>query len=199
MKDLSQIWIIVAVGKREKYLQNLLSKLVDYEGRIIFVNNYKQYKKFKNVHHIEDFEEINIYRWWNKGIDYAEKHGAKYVAILNDDLDFDQNFIKNMYSKLRLYKYAIVDAANSGNNGGAAWLMDLSYGLRLNESFRWWYGDTEIFDKARADKKFGTFYSKNFKHLEPSLQTNRSKALIDLTKKDKELYQKLRSNRTFGK
>jgi len=194
MRDLSNIWIVVAVGKREKYLENLLSKLIDYEGRIVFVNNYKQYKKFKNVHHIEDFEEINIYRWWNKGIDYAEKHGAKYVVVLNDDLDFDRNFVKNLYGKLRLYGHAIVDTTNSGNNGGAAWIMDLSYKLRLNESFRWWYGDTEIFNRAKKIKRFGRYTSKNFKHLEPSKQTKEDKKLLELIKQDENLYNKLLSN-----
>jgi GT2 family glycosyltransferase len=193
VRDLFNIWIVVAVGEREKYLENLLSKLVDYEGRIVFVNNYKQYKKFKNVHHIEDFKDINIYRWWNKGIDYAEKNGAKYVVILNDDLDFDQNFVQNMYSKLKLYKYAIVDTANSGNGGGSAWMMDLAYGLRLNEEFKWWYGDTEIFNRARKMKSFGHYASKNFKHLEPDLQTKSNKKLLELIKKDEKTFNKLKN------
>jgi hypothetical protein len=199
MRDLSSVWIIIAVGKREKYLENLLSKLVDYEERIVFINNSKGYKKFKGVHHIEDFKDINIYRWWNKGIDYAEKNGAKYVVILNDDLDFDRNFVKNLYSKLRLYGHAIVDTANSGNGGGAAWIMDLSYKFRLNESFRWWYGDTEIFSRAKKIKRFGRYASKNFKHLEPNTQTSENKILLELIKEDEKVYNSLLSNRTFGK
>jgi hypothetical protein len=193
MKDLSEIWVVVAVGKREKYLKNLLDKLIHYKGRIVFVNNVEGYKKFSGVHHIEDFEDINIYRWWNKGIDYAEKNGAKYVAILNDDLDFDENFVKNMHSKMRLYKYAIVDTANSGNGGGSAWMMDLTYGLRLNEEFRWWYGDTEIFNRARKMKKFGHYSSKNFKHLEPDAQTKANKELLRLVKKDENIFKRLNS------
>lgn len=165
---LNDLWIVIAVGEREKYLQTLIKNLDKYKNNIIFINNHLNYTKFDLIHHIEDFNGINIYRWWNLGIKYAESMGAKYVAILNDDLEFDENFIDSLFNHLKQNDFAIVDMENSGNNGGSAWIMNLSYNFRLDERFRWWYGDTFIFDQAKKINKFSKFAYNNFKHLEPN-------------------------------
>lgn len=188
---MDDVWIVVPVGKREKYLLNLLKKIHKYNGRIIFINNHKPYSKYYGVIHLEDFDEVNIYRWWNKGIDYAKEHGAKYVAILNDDLDFDENFIDYLFKFISNNNYYIVDISNAGNNGGAAWMLDVSSELRLNEEFRWWYGDTFIFEQAKKINKFARTSYNNFKHLEPNKQTNDNIEIKMLIGKDEKKYREL--------
>jgi hypothetical protein len=189
---MDNLWIVIAVGPREKYLSSLLNKLNSFKGRIVFVNNNKPYKKFDGVHHIEDFEEVNIHRWWNKGINYAKDMGATHVAIINDDLDFSKDFISEMYDFVIKNNYLVCDVGNSGNGGGAAFIIDLSSGFMMEESLRWWYGDTLLFDRAKKVKRFGRFNHPSFKHFEPNKQMIESGFLSELTHNDKKQYSKLR-------
>lgn len=191
MGTLDKIWVTVPVGEREQYLPNLLMGLVDYHDRIVFVNNHRGYTKFPGVHHVEDFGPTNIYRWWNVGINYAQRHGAEYVAVLNDDLEFDIDFIRQFHTYLVGNNLAVADMHNSGNGGGAAWIMDLQYGLRLDERFQWWYGDTELFKRAINMGKFGKFVYDGFRHLDPNGNLTEKPELMDLVRQDEELYRSM--------
>lgn len=191
MGTLDNVWVTVPVGEREQYLPNLLMGLVDYHDRIVFVNNHRGYTKFPGVHHVEDFGPVNIYRWWNTGINYAQRHGAEYVAVLNDDLEFDIDFIRQFHTYLVGNNLAVADMHNSGNGGGAAWIMDLQYGLRLDERFQWWYGDTELFKRAINMGKFGKFVYDGFHHLNPNGNLTEKPELMDLVRQDEELYRSM--------
>lgn len=191
MGTLDKVWVTVPVGEREQYLPNLLMGLVDYHDRIVFVNNHRGYTKFPGVHHVEDFGPVNIYRWWNTGINYAQRHGAEYVTVLNDDLEFDIDFIRQFHTYLVGNNLAVADMHNSGNGGGAAWIMDLQYGLRLDERFQWWYGDTELFKRAINMGKFGKFVYDGFHHLNPNGNLTEKPELMDLVRQDEELYRSM--------
>lgn len=191
MGTLDKVWVTVPVGEREQYLPNLLMGLVDYHDRIVFVNNHRGYTKFPGVHHVEDFGPVNIYRWWNTGINYAQRHGAEYVTVLNDDLEFDIDFIRQFHTYLVGNNLAVADMHNSGNGGGAAWIMDLQYGLRLDERFQWWYGDTELFKRAINMGKFGKFVYDGFRHLNPNGNLTEKPELMDLVRQDEELYRSM--------
>jgi hypothetical protein len=189
---MESLWIVIPVGTRETYTEKLIEKLSPFKNRVVFVNNNRGYKRFDSVHHLEDFGEINIYRWWNTGIEYARKNGAKYVAVLNDDIDFDAGFIDELYSYLTSKKLAIVDSGNSGNGGGAAWVMDLSYRLLANEHFKWWYGDTELFDRAKKISKFARITPiSHFVHHEPDQLMKESEHLKSLSIEDAYFYNRL--------
>lgn len=190
--SLNDVWIVIPVGSREEYLKNLIEKLINFSGRIVFINNAKGYTKFPGVHHMEDFGELNIYRWWNKGIRYAKDSGAKYVLVLNDDIEFENSFIEEMYSLISESDMAIIDVENSDNGGGAAWIMNTSYNFFANESFRWWYGDTELFDRAKKINKFQrTRVLSDFKHLCPNDLMFLNQQLQDLAREDAETYTRL--------
>jgi len=188
---LDTTWVVVPVGEREQYLPRLLMGLVDFYDRIVFVNNHRGYKTYPGVHHVEDFGPRNIYRWWNVGINYAQRHGAEYVAVLNDDLEFDTDFIRQFHTYLVGNDLAIADMHNSGNGGGAAWIMDLRYGLRLDERFQWWYGDTELFKRAMDMGKFGKFVYDRFRHLNPNGNLTENPGLMELVKQDEALYRSM--------
>ena len=140
--ELNQIWVVIPIGSREQYLSNVIAKLHKYHGRIVIVNNKPGYTKFDNVNHIEDFAGININRWWNNGIKYAEANGAKYVYIVNDDVDFPDDFVEKMYQAMVASNLDVLDTENTGNGGGSSWMLRLDSGLRLDEDFNWYYGDT---------------------------------------------------------
>lgn len=187
----NKIWVTVPVGEREQYLPNLLMGLAEFHNRIVFVNNHREYTTYSGVCHVEDFGPINIYRWWNIGINYAQRNGAEYVAVLNDDVEFDLGFIPALHTFLVKHDLAIVDIENSGNGGGSAWMMDLRYGLRLDERFQWWYGDTELFDRASALGKYGKFYYAEFTHHNPNGNLIAKPELQALVAADADLYRNI--------
>jgi len=190
--NVDNLWIVVPVGDRQQYLPNLVSKLNKFSGRIVFINNTPEYECFDGVTHIEDLLDVNIYRWWNKGIRFAKDNGARYVFVLNDDIDITHEVAVEVLSFLQKRKLAIANIADTGNGGGAAWMMDLSYNLFANESFRWWYGDRELFDRAEAMGKFSHIKVKNsFEHFEPNNLFYASQYLQDLSREDAELYNRL--------
>lgn len=181
MIDLSDIWIVIPVGPREKYIPNLLNKLSKYKNRIVIINNHIGYTKYEDVHQIEDFQDINIHRWWNTGIDYAEKHGAKYVVVLNDDLDFDENFIEELCKFNYEGKYSV---SNVQQYPGSAWVLDLDSKIRADENLKWWFGDRKVFSDAEKINGVGSYTPQYFIHFEPDNQTTSSQILLDLAIED---------------
>lgn len=187
----NNIWVTAPIGERHSYIPGLLAGLEDFRGRIVFVNNHPTYTKFPGVHHVEDFGPLNIYRWWNVGINYAQRDGAEYVAVLNDDLEFDPGFLPAMHKHMVKHDLAIVDLENSGNGGGAAWMMNLKYGLRLDERYRWWYGDTDLFH--RAGSRYGKFYYPDVIHHNPNGNLISNPYLQKLVEEDANLFRELRA------
>jgi hypothetical protein len=165
--ELNEIWVVIPIGSREQYLPNVIAKLHQYHGRIVIVNNKPGYTKFDNVNHIEDFAGININRWWNNGIKYAESNGAKYVYIVNDDVDFPDDFVEKMYQAMVDSNLDVLDTENTGNGGGSSWMLRLDSGLRLDEDFNWYYGDTSLYEQADANGKAGKIFNNDFIHFEP--------------------------------
>jgi hypothetical protein len=188
--SLDNIWVVIPIGTREKYLLNVIDKLHKYHQRIVIVNNRPGYTKFDNVNHIEDFAGININRWWNNGIKYAEANGAKYVYIVNDDVDFPDDFVEKMYQEMIDKDLDVLDTENTGNGGGSSWMLRLDSGLRLDEEFNWHYGDTFLYEQAYAKGKAGKIYNKDFVHFEPDGHLSVSEEFKKLTAKDYETYKR---------
>lgn len=187
--DINDVWIVFPIGKRERHVINLFPILEQYKGRIVFVNNKPNYTKFDSVHHIDATDtEFNIYKWWNIGIDYAIEQGAKWIAVLNDDLMFKPDLIENM-----------IDCAISSNKyicsavggGGAAWVINVDYDLRADEQFQWYYGDTDFFRRAQDDDQFCWYQPDppgSFNQLENQVFTNSEPGVLDIAKLDKRKY-----------
>jgi len=182
---LKNIWIVVPVGPREKYLDSLLKHLSYYEGKIVFVNNHKPYTIFENVHHLEDFEETNISRWWNRGIEFAKSRGAEYVAVINDDVFFDPSIIGEMVQQMAQGDYEVSSAMG---NLGVFWIIDTRSEIRADENLRWWCGDGDIFREAKIRGKLLNFHTNKLKHLEHNLQTSSSSFLTQLGSDDLKRY-----------
>jgi hypothetical protein len=178
---LQNTWVVVPVGSRHKYLDQLIDILSEYKGRVVFINNYKPYPVFDGVYHIEDFDEINIHRWWNKGIEFAKFKGAEYVAVINDDIVFDASLISDMVNAMKEGDYEVSSAMG---NLGVFWIIDTSSSIRADESLRWWCGDGDIFREAKIKGKLLNFETNKLKHLEHNAQTSSNDILRKLGKED---------------
>lgn len=187
MIDKSKIWIVVPVGKREKYLPDLIDTLNDYLEQIVFINNKENYSKFYGVKHIEDFDEINIHRWWNKGLDFAISKGAEYVVIMNDDISFDKKLINNMINKMIERKAEVCGVAK---HAGVFFIIKTDSNIRADEDLRWWCGDGDIFRQALERNSLIWYLDESFKHYELNKQTDEDSFLLDLGRKDLEIYKK---------
>jgi hypothetical protein len=182
---LQNTWVVVPVGSRHKYLDQLVDILSDYKGKIVFVNNHFPYPVFDGVHHLEDFEEINIHRWWNRGIEFAKDNGAKYVAVINDDVVFDSSLISDMVASMENGNYEISSAMG---NLGVFWIIDTLSDIRADEDMRWWCGDGDIFRQAKIKGKLLNYETNKLYHLEHNLQTSSNEMLRELGKEDLKKY-----------
>lgn len=191
MIDKSKVWIVVPVGKREKYLPALIDTLNEYLNQIIFINNKENYSKFYGVNHIEDFDEINIHRWWNKGLDFAKSKGAEYVVIMNDDISFNKNLISSMIDKMVERKAEVCGIVN---HAGVFFIIKTDSNIRADENLRWWCGDGDIFRQALERRSLIWYLDNSFIHYELNKQTDEDSFLLELGRKDLETYKnKLKS------
>jgi hypothetical protein len=144
-------------------------------------------------HVVEDFGEINIHRWWNAGIDYAQARGATHVLVINDDVLLDETTIPALLDGME--GRAAIGSPGAGGIfegdlpewrvlNGACWLLDLSTGLRADERYRWWYGDNDIDWRARTQHGGVASIRCFFLHPHANELTAASPELMRLTEDD---------------
>jgi hypothetical protein len=142
---------------------------------------------------IRDTGDVNIHRWWNKGIDAANRAGASHVAILNDDLIIPPNLLRDMSRQLGKTDASLCWVRSDNRTRdpitGWAFMLNTIHGIRPDESFRWWYGDDDL---ARQARRIGgvTQVGTRVRHMHPNELTTQSWALQLLANADKILYDK---------
>lgn len=115
----------------------------DFSNKIIFVNKAPGYTSYGGVTHLEDFNDISIYRYWNTGIDHAVANGADSIVLLNGVIDFDPFVIKDAYDALNDQNKELVNIAD-----GAAMILSATSSLRADDQFQIWFGDNDIYRRA---------------------------------------------------
>lgn len=114
-------------------------------GRIIFVNKIPGYTEYDGVTHLEDFGDINIYRYWNTGFEYAVANGADSVILTNGIFDFDPFQLKDGYDKFADSSKQVINMSD-----GAMLLVSASCSLRADEQFQIWFGDNDLYRRAEG-------------------------------------------------
>lgn len=146
-------------------------------------------------HVIEDFDEINIHRWWNRGIDYAVAHGARWVAVVNDDIVLSPDTLPTIVAAMQKYGAALGSPGGDGHYDnpnrdlamtmlGSCFVLDTSTTLRPDEGYRWWYGDNDLDHRARRDHGGIATARCYFQHMTPNQLTAESEELLALTRLD---------------
>jgi len=115
----------------------------DLSNKIIFVNSVAGYTQYENVVHIEDFDDINIYRYWNSGFEHAVANGADAVVLLNGAIDLDTFIIKDAYDLFLSDSKEVVNIAD-----GAAVLVSATSSIRADDQFQIWFGDNDLYRRA---------------------------------------------------
>jgi len=144
-------------------------------------------------HVVRDDGPINIQRWWNTGIDYAQVHGATHVAVLNDDVLLGQGALSTLLAKIGPAAISSVGGGGLFTEAipewralnGACWLLDLATGLRADEGYHWWYGDDDLDWRARTQHGGVMSLQVEWAHLHPNEETKMRADLIALTELDR--------------
>ena len=112
-------------------------------GRIIFVNKVAGYTEYDGVVHLEDFDDINIYRYWNTGLEHAFANEADSVILTNGVFEFDPFVIKEAYDEFSKGELEVINISD-----GAMLLVSAASDLRADEQFQIWFGDNDFYRRA---------------------------------------------------
>ena len=181
------LWLTIPTGERRQYLDDIIKESNIPPERIVIVNTFNNIP-IPQVHNIYDHGNINIHRWWNKGIEFAKSAGADYIAILNDDLVLSDDPL-NKIVKLMEETGATLGhpVPHSGKISGYCFVLNLKHDIMPDESYRWWYGDDDLWNQA---KKLNGIIgaAASVKHLHGNELTNNSPKLMELASADRKLY-----------
>lgn len=191
---MADIWVTVPTAGRESLLPAIDGTGVPRE-RIVIVATAPDVAIPDGCLSLTDLGPVNIHRWWNAGIDAAVARGARYVAVINDDILVDENTLPTLLAQMQEHETTIASpgAPRVVRNGeksmpmtilGSCWLLDTSHGLRPDERYRWWYGDNDLDWRARRDHRGIVTAPCYFHHLTPNQLTAHNPALLELTELD---------------
>ena len=190
---------VPTAGNRREALAKLVADSGLPPSQVVIVQTKPNVDVPDGVVVVQDFDDVNIQRWWLRGIEEAERRGATYVAVLNDDVTLDQDSIPQLVRALQDSNAAIASPSRAEfRNGlhrkrlipyaprlwGCFWVLKLSSGLRPDLNYRWWYGDNDLDIRARRDHEGVVLAPVTFTHTSPGEGTGQSTELQALAEQD---------------
>lgn len=135
---------------------------------------------------VDDFGPRNIHRWWNAGIRQAQDGGARYALVVNDDVILPADAADEMVARLQRDDAWLCGADPTAITGWC-WLLDLDSPLRPDESFRWFFGDNDLWLRATHEGRL-TGLNVGAVHVHPNEATSRSAELAAVTREDEVIF-----------
>lgn len=183
----NNLWLVIPTGARTQYLQEIFMQSHIPDNRRILVRTIPD-DPIPNAINLNYTGEFNIQKWWNFGIKYAIANGAKYVAVLNDDVELSDDPLNQIVKVMQAvnaplgYPFPFL-----GHVCGYCWVIDTQSPIRPDENYVWWYGDRDLDLQARLNGGVVHVPAK-VKHLHGNQLTQDNQSLIELTKQDEELF-----------
>lgn len=188
-------------GDHPELLEALVASCGIPRERVIVVRTAPDAGVPVGVTVIDDFGDLNIHRWWNRGIDRAVQLGATAVAVLNDDISLAEGALQELERRLDETGAVIATAGPSlrvysGHRPrmrvltGSIWVLRASAPVRPDEGFRWFYGDDDLDVRARAAGGVVTVPIA-FEHRHAGKATDASPVLLALAEGDRRRYRRL--------
>jgi GT2 family glycosyltransferase len=134
---------------------------------------------------IHDPGEVNIHRWWNTGINHLAAAGCTRVAILNDDVVIAPDTLPRL---ARGIGGATLALAYTEGPSGHCFMLNVTHGVRPDESFRWYSGDLQLIADAQRANGVVRVPEAWCLHLHPMEATKGSPELQALAAADDALY-----------
>lgn len=179
-------WLVIPTGLRHHYLPAMVDNAGIPPDRIVIVAT-RGLEPPLDVTVLHDDGPVNIQRWWNTGIDYAERHGATHVAVFNDDLRITPDVIPAMRAELDSSGASICYVGHGipvPALTGWAFMLNLTHGLRPDERYRWYYGDNDLHKRAIAGRGI-TAITAQVDHVHPGESTQHDPELLALSAADR--------------
>ena len=190
MSDL-KVWLTIPSGTRRQYLEDIIKDSQLPLDQIVIVHTVES-EPIEGVRNVWDLDPPNIHRWWNTGIDIARANGGEYIAVLNDDLILKDNpinkIVQGMKEEGAVLGYPYPHSGNGATKtAGYCWVLDLSSGLRTDETYRWYFGDDDLLLQVLGLGK-AVYVPAEVVHLHGVVGTAQSQYLQQLTVLDKKYF-----------
>ena len=190
MSDL-KVWLTIPSGTRRQYLEDIIKDSQLPLDQIVIVHTVES-EPIEGVRNVWDLDPPNIHRWWNTGIDIARANGGEYIAVLNDDLILKDNpinkIVQGMKEEGAVLGYPYPHSGNGATKtAGYCWVLDLSSGLRTDETYRWYFGDDDLLLQVLGLGK-AVYVPAEVEHLHGVVGTAQSQYLQQLTVLDKKYF-----------
>jgi hypothetical protein len=190
MTDL-KVWLTIPSGTRRQYLANIIKDSQIPLDQIVIVHTVES-EPIEGVHNVWDLDPPNIQRWWNTGIDIARANGGEYIAVLNDDLILKDNpinkIVQGMKEEGAILGYPHPHTGNGvTHTAGYCWVLDLSSGIRTDETYRWYFGDDDLLLQVLGLGK-AVYVPAEVEHMHGVVGTAQSQYLQQLTIADKKYF-----------
>lgn len=170
---------MITTHNRPTELHRLVTSITPQVDYVMIIDNASEppvdfSRYYEHTLVIRDEEQPpNLYRLWNIGLDAVAMHASPNcaewdVALLNDDADVPAGWYDTVAEALRSGVFAAASTAShspisalsvSTQPGGAlfdrmcpwAFITRGESNLRADETFRWWYGDTDYEWRCRQN------------------------------------------------
>lgn len=140
----------------------------------------------RSVTLVEDYrDDINIHRWWNRGIDLLEERGCSRVAVLNDDVVITPDTLPHLARGLGPATLAVLGGEGPS---GHCFMLNIAHGVRPDETFAWFDGDLQLHADADAAKGVVRVPEAWCLHLHANVNTATDPALAALADADDATY-----------
>lgn len=155
--------------------------------RVVVVHNGPEFldERGLNATVLHSTGPLNIHRWWNEGIDLLVERGCTHAAVLNDDVAIAPDTLPKMVRRLGLSTLALLD---DGGPSGHCWVLNLTHGVRPDESYRWYDGDFQLIADASRARGVVRVPDAWCAHLHPTEATESTPELVALAAADDALY-----------
>lgn len=163
---------------------------------------------YVQTHYWTDGEPVNLSVIWNMGLNWAEKLAGEEefaVAVFNDDLTLPPGLVQSFADKLQqdgssiVYAHPTTDLSVMTNHDpwhlgnrmvGYAFALRGWDGLRADEDFLWWWGDSDLDWRARSKRGVSALGVLTLQHHDPNGYTNRNPELTEQAGRDRETFQR---------
>lgn len=156
---------VIASKDRRAMLTRLVAQLEPQCAVRVFDNGYR-----KPPAGATDAHGWPLHRMWNQGLDDAAEavQGPHNVLIVNDDVTVAPDLVARLEAALREGDF---DMAIPGDGQMTGWCFMLrgEAGLRLDEQFEWWYGDTDL--AKRCEGRIAAAPGAHAEHHDPMRST----------------------------
>lgn len=179
----SEIWLVIPTADRHQYLNKIFhSSTVPPSQRLVV--RTKPGIEISGCINLWYTGNLNIHSWWNFGISEAVARGARYVAVLNDDVEIEIGGLDRILAQMKIEHSILGLPVSKGEAGwGHCWIIDTAFPIRPDQRFSWWCGDHDL--EIQASRKGSvTYFPIKSKNLHANELTLASVEIQKLVKQD---------------